>query len=77
MGSRYASPFALVCLKLHISDYFICILFVYNDDSLTRCIIPGTYSNTTGARQPSQLELDVAKHQATCVACLGSGRVKS
>jgi len=27
----------------------------------------GTYSGIDGSRQPSQIELDVAKHQATCV----------
>jgi hypothetical protein len=27
----------------------------------------GTFANADGSRQPSQLELDVAKHQATCV----------
>jgi hypothetical protein len=27
----------------------------------------GTYSSIDGSRQPSQLELDIAKHQATCV----------
>ena len=27
----------------------------------------GTYAGTDGSRQPSQIELDVAKHQATCV----------
>jgi hypothetical protein len=26
----------------------------------------GTYSNVDGSRQPSRIELDIAKHQATC-----------
>ena len=30
---------------------------------------PGTFSDVDGHRQPSQVELDIAKHQATCVAC--------
>ena len=41
-------------------------------DALVRGIhiCSGTFSNVTGARQPSQIELDIAKHQATCVACV-------
>ena len=29
----------------------------------------GTFSSVDGSRQPSQIELDIAKHQATCVGC--------
>ena len=42
-------------------NHHICHHF-FNHDS-------GTYSDIDGHRQPSQVELDIAKHQATCVGC--------
>jgi hypothetical protein len=29
----------------------------------------GTFASVDGSRQPSRIELDIAKHQATCVGC--------
>ena len=44
------------------------ICYQFNNDS-------GTYSDADGHRQPSQVELDIATHQATCVPCsLASAR---
>ena len=44
------------------------ICYHFNNDS-------GTYSDADGHRQPSQVELDIATHQATCVGCsLASAR---
>ena len=48
----------LLCLSDH--NQHIRYHFNYN---------PITFSDVDGRRQPSQVELDIAKHQATCVAC--------